>query len=179
MMSLFVDTEFTCFELATQEIISLGIVSECGQYEFYVENTSHNADFRSDYVQRVIVPMLDYDKYGKAYDWCCLDLKEWLETLPDDNVCFIVDYVGDWHLLEPMLKAQPSSKNVHCEMYSHAFLRTLYERGVHTEAKIDDAYRELMYSDDSYYKLDPRQHHALVDAKSNRHDFIRGIKAGQ
>lgn len=179
MLNLFCDTEFTTFETLTQQIISLGIVSEDGQHEFYVENTSHLPEFRSDYVQKVIVPMLDYDKYGRTYPWACLDLKDWLEKLPDQEVNFIVDYVGDWHLIQPMLKECPSSKKINAEMYSAAFLRVLHERGVHTEKKIDDAYRDLMYrEDDSYYLIDNRQHHALVDAKANRHAFLRGIKTG-
>lgn len=179
MMNLFIDTEFTCFEEATQELISLGIVSECGNHEFYIENTSHNADFRSDYVQKVIMPLLEGGAKAKSYAWCCLDLRDWINALPADELCFIADYTGDWSLMHPMLKAQPSDKKVGCEMYSYAFLRVLYERGVHTESKIDDAYRELMYNDeDSYYHIDPRQHHALVDAKANRHAFARGIKAG-
>lgn len=178
MINCFVDTEFTGFEVATQQLISLGIVSECGSYEFYVEVSNHNADFRSDFVTKTVIPLLDLSKYGKTYDWACLDLRDWVNTLPDERVNFIVDYSGDWNLLNPMLQKYSSNKQIAAEMYSAAFLRVLHERGVHTESRIDDAYRDLMYSDDSYYTQDPRQHHALVDAKANRHAFARGLKAG-
>lgn len=182
-MNVFVDTEFTCFEEATRELISLGLVSEDGKHEFYVEITDHNADFRSDYVEKVIIPMLDFDKYGKTYPWACQDLKDWIDTLPEDvdEVNFIVDYVGDWSLMLPMLERAQPNRTISASMYSHAFLTVLHERGVHTDSRIDDAYRALMYSPDeeSYYAtVDNRQHHALVDAKANRHAFLRGIKAG-
>lgn len=177
-INLFVDTEFTNFSNLTMQLISLGIVSEDGKHEFYRENSSHLPEFRSDFVEKIVIPLLERGEYEKAYPWLCLDLKEWIDQLPCDEVCFIVDYVGDWHLLSDALSKHEQSKKVSCLMYSAAFLQALLERGIHTESKIDDAYRALMYSDeDSYYLQDPRQHHALVDAKSNRHAWLRGLGA--
>lgn len=177
--NLFIDTEFTCFETATMQLISIGIVSEDGNHEFYRENTSHNADFRSDFVNKIVIPLLEGGSYAKAWDWIALDLKEWIDTLPGDEVCFICDYVGDWHLTDPLLKKHQQSKKVGAMMYNQAFIHRLYEFGVHTEAKLDDAMRDLMYNEgDSYFSIDPRQHHSLVDAKASRHAWMRGLKAG-
>jgi hypothetical protein len=178
MIRVFADTEFTGFEIATQQIISLGLVTEDGQHEFYAENTSHYPEFRSAFVQAHIIPLLEGGKLAMTYEMVAYHLHCWIESLPDSYIEIIVDYNGDWHLIEPLLKIHSSSKTVSCMMYNVAFLQALYEHGVHTEAKIDQAYRELLYSDDSYYNTDPRQHHALVDAKSNRHNWICGIKAG-
>jgi DNA polymerase III epsilon subunit-like protein len=182
MINCFFDTEFTGFELITQEIISLGIVSEDGNHEFYVENTSHHESFRSDFVQKIVVPILDNEKYGHPYKQCCGLLTVFLEHLPDTHINFIYDYTGDVDLVVPMIEAMPFNslltKRITFELFQHALVRTLQERGVHTESKIDNAVRTLFDASDTYYLQDPRQHHALVDAKANRHAFLRAIKAG-
>ena len=58
-MLLFLDTEYTGFDSPTPTLISLGIVTEDGQREFYVElkDTWKEADC-SKFVKREVLPVL-------------------------------------------------------------------------------------------------------------------------
>jgi 3' exoribonuclease, RNase T-like len=174
-MFVFADTEFTDFK--NTELISLGLVSEDAQHEFYRE-VSHIADFRSDFVNQVVIPLCDRD--FKHPDIVALDLKEWLDALPGDYVIFVVDYVGDWHLIEPLLKKQPTHKKVYVKMYNFAFWHMLNERGHNVpQASQGRVMNTLMNGVADYYLTDPRQHHALVDAKANRHGWLKGYEAAK
>jgi hypothetical protein len=183
MIDLFLDTEFTTFEYAIRQVISLGLVSLYGDHEFYIENTSHNPSFRSEFVNKVIVPYLEPDKYGMSYDGCCLELAKFIKNLPDERVNIIFDYSGDVELVRPMLEhvsGHLGGKHVTFELFMHALLRTLHERGVHTTSKIDDAFRVLFNEPEKGYfdTVDSRQHHALVDAKASRYAFRRALDEG-
>lgn len=176
MCYLFVDTEFTDFKY--QELMSIGIVSEDGQHEFYREVGDHIADYRSDFVKQVVVPLMDLST-AKSWDHVALDLKDWLDGLPGTDVTFIVDYSGDWHLLEPMLKRHRSSKRVFVKMLQPAFFHMLTERGCNPQTNIERANKALntmMNETKDYYQRDPRQHHALVDARANRHGWVTGYE---
>jgi hypothetical protein len=176
MQTVFIDTEFTGFEIATQEIISLGLVSEDGKHEFYVENTSHHEVFRSKFVHDIVVPLLNPEAFGHPYKDCCRFLNVFLMGLPGE-VNIIYDYHGDVDLVLPMLSSEVKNK-VSFELFQPALIRILQWRGVHTDTAIDNAIRYMMLEGESYYSIDPRQHHALVDAKANRHAFLNAIKEG-
>jgi hypothetical protein len=183
VLNLFLDTEFTNFSVMTREVISIGLVSEDGKYEFYVENTSHHESFRSDFVNQTIMPMLDNEKYGMSWDGCCLELASFIKKLPDERINIIFDYSGDVDLVKPMLEHvihHLGGKHITFELFKHALLRVLYERGVHTTSKIDDAFRVLFNEPEQGYfnTVDPRQHHALVDAKASRFAFQRALQEG-
>jgi hypothetical protein len=183
MIDLFLDTEFTTFEYAIRQVISLGLVSLYGDHELYLENTSHNPDFRSDFVNKVIVPYLEPEKYGMSYDDCCLELAKFIKNLPDKNINIIYDYSGDVDLVRPMLEhviTHLGDKRITFELFKHALLRTLHERGVHTTSKIDDAFRVLFNEPEQGYfnTVDSRQHHALVDAKASRFAFSKALQEG-
>lgn len=55
-MLLFLDTEFTDFQ--DSELISIGLVSECGRHEFYAERTDFDANRCNDFVRSVVLPQL-------------------------------------------------------------------------------------------------------------------------
>lgn len=173
-MYLFVDTEFTDFK--NTELMSIGIVSEDGQHEFYKE-VQHIPDFRSDFVNKVVVPLMDRDfKHG---DIVAFDMKQWLDSLPGDYVIIVVDYVGDWHLMEPLLKKQPTNKKVYVKMLSFAFTHMLAERGFSNGERSVYAMNAMMNGIANYYNIDPRQHHALVDARANRYGWLKGYEAAK
>lgn len=177
MLYLFIDCEFTDFK--QMDLISLGIVSEDGKHEFYVEITDHIADYRSDFVNQVVIPLLDTAKYGKSYQWAALHLREWLDALPADQITVVVDYVGDWHLFSEMLKVQPSSKKLNAQLLNHSFLHMLHSRGIHTQEGLNRGFAALTNEMSNYFSIDPRQHHALVDAKANRYGWVKGYEAAK
>jgi hypothetical protein len=175
MAYLFIDCEFTDFK--HMDLISIGAVTEDGDHEFYVEITDHIADYRSDFVNQVVMPLLDYSKYGKSYDWACLGLKDWIDSLPYPEITVVCDYVGDWHLMSDMLQRQRPEKNIHAQMLNASFMQMLHHRGIHTSELISKAYGAMVNAQPEYFTQDPRQHHALVDARAFRHAWTKGYNA--
>lgn len=175
MSYLFLDTEFTDF--TNMDLISIGLVSEDGTQEFYREVSNHIADFRSDFVRQVVIPLLDGGAVSKSYDHVAYDLQQWFDQLPWDTVTIVVDYTGDAQLIDKLLKKSPTQKRIHFKMLNQGFLHMLHERGCHTQDRITPAYAALMNETNNYFLQDPRQHHALVDAKANRHGWLAGYKA--
>ncbi|AYH41796.1 3'-5' exoribonuclease [Azoarcus sp. DN11] len=55
-MLLFLDTEFTDFDDC--DLISVGLVSEDGKYEFYAERTDYRHDWANSFVRTDIIPHL-------------------------------------------------------------------------------------------------------------------------
>lgn len=176
MAYLFVDTEFTNFK--NMELISIGFVSEDGEHEFYRENTSHEPNFRSDFVNSVVMPLLEGGTYAKSYDWVAKDMKEWIESLPYDQVVIVCDYQGDWGLFDKLIrKCGKPNKKVIPMMLNYAFNEMLTFRGFNEKAELRfKAMHHMCEQQSEYYKTDPRQHHALVDAKSNRYGWIKGYE---
>lgn len=172
-MFIFADTEFTDFK--NTELISVGLVSEDDQHEFYRE-VSHIADFRSDFVNQVVIPLCDRE--FNHPDVVSLDMRDWIDSLPGDQVTIVVDYVGDWHLIEPLLKKNPPRKRVQAQMFDYAFWNMLSERGYTVSPAMQGrVFNALTAGISEYYSVDPRQHHALVDAKANRCGWIKGMGA--
>ena len=175
-MLCFVDCEFTDFK--QMDLMSIGIVSEDGNHEFYQE-VHHIADYRSTFVNQVVVPLMTVGS-AKSHDHVALDLKEWLDALPGTDVTIVTDYVGDWYLMSDLLKKYPPSKRIFPKMYNAAFEYMLVERGFNPQSstsKYSRALSAMTQGIADYFKIDPRQHHALVDAKANRHGWWKGYEA--
>lgn len=199
-MICFIDTEFTDF--TNMDLISVGIVSEDGKHEFYRENTSHIASWRTPFVNQVVMPLLEGGSCAMSYQWIARDLIEWIDALPDSEVTFVVDYVGDWELMYKLLKQNADDrvnitfnkdgtlmlterdqstikKRVRGQFLNQAFMWMLHSRGIHMSEKIGNAYAALVNDTSKYFTQDPRQHHALVDAKANRYGWLAGYEAGK
>jgi hypothetical protein len=137
-----------------------------------------------------------------SYEWISRDLIQWVAALPDNDVTFVVDYVGDWTLLYKLFKQNADEcvqmtitkdgslllserdqsivkKKLRCQFLNHAFLHMLHERGIHMPQDISKGYAGLMNETPKYFKQDSRQHHALVDAKANRYGWIKGYEAAK
>jgi hypothetical protein len=173
-MYLFVDTEFTNFIHC--DLISLGIVSEDGQHELYFEIIDHNAEWQSDFVRAVVVPMLDSKQYGLKYDDACVVLKRWIDGLPASEVNVVADYGMDLHLMGELLIDNKPEKRVNGYMLEKAFRQVLHDRGFHVPQQQHIAWRSLMNGIEDYFEdVDKRRHHALADAKANRHGWLKGL----
>lgn len=175
-MYFFIDTEFTDFRDC--DLISLGLVSEDGNHEFYVEITDYKKEFESDFVKKNIVPLLDNAKYGMTFNEAANALKNWIEKLPTDKIDVVFDYGGDWYLFVNLVTQNRPQKEIQGFEFKQAFLHMLHQRGIHAPNFIQDGFKELNKAIDAYFvDIDNRQHHSLVDAKSNRHGWIAGYKA--
>ena len=175
MIILFIDTEFTDFKDC--DLISIGLVSECGQYEFYAEIVDHEIQWQSDFVKQVVVPLLDNEKYGMSYDKAGQSLAAWINQLPDQKVCVVADYPMDLHLFSELLYDQSIEDRVITRAdINHAFLLALHERGIHMPQQMHQAFRQVPVGIEQYYQIDNRRHHALVDAKANRYGWLKGLE---
>ncbi len=155
-MLVFLDTEFTDF--VDCELISIGMVSEDGRHEFYLEVQDFDRSTCSDFVQSTV--------------WSCLGringvvvrktevqcrLREWFATLPSsvmiacdsnyDRYLLATAFDGDWPVnfagwadLLPLIDTEP---------FNTAVIR--------------------------YHTLDKPRHHALHDAHAHRAGWIAWV----
>jgi len=99
-MLIFLDTEFT--DLLDCDLVSIGMVSEDGQHELYLERSDYRADWCSPFVQAAVLPLLG--QAGPAVDRAELAdrLAAWFATLPR-SVTIACDSFTDWELLQDAL----------------------------------------------------------------------------
>jgi hypothetical protein len=96
-MLIFLDTEFTDF--IDCELISIGMVSEDGQHEFYAERNDYNDSWCSHFVREAVLPHL-----GRFIGAACTQgeltqrLWDWFSTLPN-HVQIASDSAHDRDLL--------------------------------------------------------------------------------
>ena len=177
-MLVFIDTEFTDF--INIEMISLGMINEQGDQEFYVEINDYDRNKESDFVRAGIVPMLDHSKYGRSKQQAALDAAAWIESLNANEVIFVADYSSDFMLLQDLLIDVniDVKKKLHGSMLDKALIATLHERGMHLPQAMSKAFRMVTNSLNNAHQLNNwRVHHALDDAKANRWAFVRALEA--
>lgn len=148
-MHLFIDTEFTDFR--NPQLISIALVSECGTQEFYAESPYDLARCNS-FVVETVLPLLG-NPPGALYQPAELRqrLKAWLmqfEGRGEVAVCY--DFGGDWEFLRAVLQDDLPAWIVPRNIFKYL-----------DKAKMD-----------AYFADKPNlAHHALHDARGNRHAF--------
>lgn len=185
-MILFLDTEFTDFTKV--DLISLGLVSEDQTYEYYVEINDHVAEWRSQFVNDTIMPLLDLPTYGLSHHTASYDLVDWITSLPDNNLTIVCDFPGDWFLMNKLILQQPNANNpggalnvvsrkdgstfcVIAQMINFALTSKAHANGHYDPSVLQKAFQTLQTETENYYTIDSRRHHALVDAKANAHGW--------
>src|SRR5512139_339576 len=128
-MYIFCDTEFTDFR--NMDMISVGLVTEDGQHEFYAELTDYRVEYQSDFVKQVVVPLLNPLKYGDERSVVRQRVCTWIDELPGTSVTFVVDYMGDWQLIKQLLLGYGFNKQVRVELLHSSFVNMLLLRGFH------------------------------------------------
>ncbi|MFC3106494.1 hypothetical protein ACFOFO_00725 [Undibacterium arcticum] len=150
-MLIFLDTEFTDF--IDIELISIGLVSQDGR-EFYAERNDFDVAKCNNFVRAGILPMLTQNDSSVAMTRAELkvNLLSWLSQFRHQGEIQVgFDYSTDWELfLDALDGEQPS-------WIGPALISD----------RIDQARRE------SYFQLPgAKRHHALHDARANRHAFF-------
>jgi hypothetical protein len=175
-MLLFLDTEFTDF--VNCDLISLGMVSEDGQHEFYAEIVDHETEWQSQFVKDVVVPLLYNEQYGITRAQAAADLRSFVEQLNVKELVFVVDYPTDWLLIRELLTDDmPTCDTViSSAMINPLFWHTAQGRGINSQSAMQEAARKFILGIEDYYLIDNRRHHALVDAKANRHGWTKGLE---
>lgn len=156
-MKVFFDTEFTSIDDHDDQcLISIGLVAEDGR-EFYAElqDTYHHG-MCSDFVIKVVLPLLDGGDCKMMEAQVAVRMKEFVESLGDEEVVFISDAPRyDWRYVEYIFQFYgmwPKNLRRRCSAPSFDLPRQSH--------RFNDGLA-------SYWKTHAaRQHHALVDARS-------------
>lgn len=149
-MLLFLDTEYTGLGQADPKLISLALVAEDGQREFYVELTdTWRPDDCTEFVRQEVLPLLAGPPRTK--ELARAELRAWVAEAPR-QVQAACDSETDFRFFMALLGV-PRPGNL-AERYFD--LRPLIDTTVYD--------RTVAAS----YQADPRMHHALVDARAYR-----------
>ncbi len=147
-MLIFIDTEFTDF--MNMELISIGLVTDDGQHEFYAELPVKHSKC-TDFVVNTVLPLL-----GQAPGAQCTRqelkkrLMQWLRQFAHQSPTICFDYSGDWQLL--------------CAALDHEIPKWLGKQNIYSN--LDQERLEMFFIQ---HGLD--EHHALNDAKANRYAY--------
>jgi hypothetical protein len=152
-MLLFLDTEFTDFQDC--ELISVGLVSEDGHFEFYGERTDFNYDACSTFVRSKVWAHLGRYPAAKVKQAeLTVRLCTWFASLPE-AVTLAADSERDVTLLLRALGTGPSPT-----IQSHVDLRPMLETAcVRAHLK-------------AFHTKDLPRHHALYDAQALRSAWV-------
>jgi hypothetical protein len=156
-MLLFLDTEYTGLGQTDPKLISLALVAEDGRREFYVElaDTWQPADCTS-FVTREVLPLLEGQ--ARTLAQARTDLRDWFAAAPR-HVQAACDSATDFRFLLALL-GLPRPGNLDGEYFD---LRPLIDTTVYDRTVA------------SYYRTDPRLHHALADARAYRRGWLAWI----
>lgn len=160
-MLVFLDTEFTDF--INTEVISIGLVTSDGKHEFYAERTDYDRKMCSDFVRFEIAPLFDESGFVGTKEEIGFEIAKWISNLPYNQVIIVIDYYADWQIFGDILGDNVPSK--------------LKRTAEYVQHMVDFAPGAFANGCEEYYEqFDKRRHHALVDAKSNRHGWLQAMK---
>jgi len=147
---LFLDTEFTDF--IDSELISIGIVDENGR-EFYAESTSFRREACSVFVNEIVLPLLGQypDAIVGTSEHIAYRLAEWLQPYRAGGAVISVDYATDWHLFIDLMAGTSAMEFIDGQMIWTDL----------DQQRIGEWWEATGLP----------QHHALYDARANRHGY--------
>ena len=149
-MLLFLDTEYTGLGQRDPRLISLALVAEDGQREFYVELAdTWQLDDCTGFVRCEVLPLLE--RPTRTLAQARAELREWFAAAPR-HLQAACDSVTDFGFLLTLLGA-PRPGNLAADYFD---LRPLIDTTVYDRTVA------------GYYQADPRLHHALADARAYR-----------
>ncbi len=171
-MLLFADTEFADFE--SLDPLSVALVSEDGSHEFYAEIFDCETP-PSDFVRQIVLPLMQGGEHRLLYSEASERLARWIAALPH-HPTIIVDYPGDWIILNEMLTSAGMQSKPAALMLFPAFELAGRERLGAERAAIELAAEKMPALMEEHFLLDPRRHHALVDARATAHGWRRALQ---
>lgn len=155
-MIIFLDAEFTDF--IDCDLISIGLVSDCGAHEFYAERIDYEASWCSSFATYDVIPLLGRDPQEEmTREQLHHALWAWFSALGEVNVA--CDYDDDWNLLMDSLVDYGHVKRP-SNIVGRIDLRGLMFDPTYTKAMND------------FYRAHGQRHHALIDAKAHRAGWL-------
>lgn len=150
-MIVFLDTEFTGLGQRWPSMISIGLVSEDGQYEFYAELVTDGYIKKCDsWVKENVLPLLDGGDCIMQPDELRQRLYAWLDALGCVHIA--TDSQIDFDLLRATLDPWPAK---------------IAKKPLFLNFDADPKER-FNIAVENFFTEGLRRHHALDDAKANR-----------
>lgn len=171
---IFLDTEFT--DLLDPHLISIGLITENGKHEIYLERSDYDKSLSSAFVKAVVEPLIETK--GIPLHEISQKLFHWLAMLPITNGTYkiICDYMSDWEILMDVIENLPPSIENDIELLYSALDARSTIHGMKTGNIIETCTRARnafkMGVDDYFYSKKIPRHHALHDARANRHGWL-------
>lgn len=165
MKTIFFDTEFDNF--ANLGLISIGFYSECGNYSLYLENINFNLNNCSDFVKQIVIPKLNLTKYGGDLEENRLKFKNWINTIPDNEILFLADYLGDIQIFWNNFYFFKQVKKIIAQ-HIHQRLEYLFQEknlNIIQQNNFINIFNQQLQLKEKEEK--ENLHHALFDAKMN------------
>ncbi|WP_409268561.1 hypothetical protein [Massilia sp. BHUDP2] len=151
-MLIFLDTEYT--DLLNCDLISIGMVSEDGQYELYLERSDYERQWCNSFVHAAVLPQLGNAGPALDRDQLAVQLTMWFLTLPR-SIAIACDSFTDWELLLDALgDVRPPN------------LIGRYDLRGHVDSSV--FHRAVV----RYHERNGPWHHALHDARAHRHGWL-------
>ncbi|MYM82639.1 hypothetical protein GTP44_11810 [Duganella sp. FT50W] len=151
-MLIFLDTEYT--DAIDCDLISIGMVSEDGQYEFYEERSDFRKDWCNSFVHTAVLSQLGSMSSALDRQQLATRLTQWVSKLPG-NVTVACDSFTDWEL---MLDAMDGERPAN--LWGRYDLREHIDSSIFHHAVV------------KYHELSGQWHHALHDARAHRHGWL-------
>lgn len=151
-MLIFLDTEYT--DSLNCDLISIGMVSENGRHELYLERSDFEQQWCNSFVHAAVLPQLG--SAGTALDRAqmAVQLTTWFSTLPR-SITIACDSFTDWELLLDALG------DVHPpNLIGRYDLRGYIDSSVFHHAVVE------------YHERNGPWHHALHDARAHRQGWL-------
>jgi hypothetical protein len=151
-MLIFLDTEYT--DAVNCDLISIGMVSEDGQHELYVERSDYQAEWCNSFVHAAVLPQLGGNCQALDRHQLAVRLLEWFATLPR-SVTIGCDSFTDWELLlDAMAGERPINISGRYDLRGHIDSSVFHHAVVR------------------YHEHNGPWHHALHDARAHRHGWL-------
>lgn len=151
-MLIFIDTEFTNF--TAPELISIALVTEDGLHEFYAE-LPFNRERCNAFVIETVLPQLGTIAGAQCTEnELCERLRLWLEQFADRSPVICFDFDGDWLLF--------------CRVLGNHLPKWL--QGKNVFPFLDPMALQMYFIDNGL-----TDHHALNDARADRHAFNKDL----
>lgn len=151
-MLIFLDTEYT--DALSCDLISIGMVSEDGQHELYLERSDYQVAWCNSFVHAAVLPQLGCAGSPLDRQQLSARLVAWFATLPR-SVTIACDSFTDWELLlDAMDDVRPAN------------LAGRYDLRGHIDSSV------FHHAVVRYHERSGPWHHALHDARAHRHGWL-------
>lgn len=173
---IFIDTEFT--DLLDPHLISIGLITEDGKNELYLERNDYDKSTSSPFVKVAVEPL--FQTKGFPLHEISAKLFHWLAMLPG-KYQIICDYYTDWELFIDVVEnlppnIEPQIALLYAELDTRGTMHGM-KTGTILETCVRARNAFHMGMEDYFFTNKLPHHHALYDAKANRYGWLMASSA--